>query len=213
MVYNTFIVVKPPPISDPRVFSQPLPHTHTPGFISICFLFPSLPPQPLEAKNLSVSVCSYRSWILQISEIIQHTDFSVWFFSLSAIFFLNIFIFLRTRVFACMYVFVPYARSACGGQKKASDPWELESQTVESHQRVLGFKPGSSERASSAFNHLELIDSAWLSGQGAPGIRLFLTSHHSQPWAYRCRRLCVALTWLGDQAQACSTAGILLTEP
>lgn len=122
MVYNTFIVVKPPPISDPRVFSQPLPHTHTPGFISICFLFPSLPPQPLEAKNLSVSVCSYRSWILQISEIIQHTDFSVWFFSLSAIFFLNIFIFLRTRVFACMYVFVPYARSACGGQKKAYDP-------------------------------------------------------------------------------------------
>lgn len=51
---------------------------------------------------------------------------------------------------------------------RASDPWELESQTVEGHQGGLEFKLAG--RAASAFSHLGLTGSARLSGQWALGI-------------------------------------------
>lgn len=36
----------------------------------------------------------------------------------------------KVGVYACMHVCAPHIRSACGGQEKASDPQELEFQSV-----------------------------------------------------------------------------------
>lgn len=42
----------------------------------------------------------------------------------------------------CMYVYVPQACNACGGQTRVSDPLDLELQAVVSHHVSAGIKPG-----------------------------------------------------------------------
>lgn len=55
--------------------------------------------------------------------------------------------------FAYMNVYAPCMLGAQVVQKRASNPPELELQMVVNHMWVLGIKPGSSTRGTSALNH------------------------------------------------------------